>query len=139
MTWLLSLHPTVQMVWLRLLSFLFGSPFDTLEADHQPFGYVIPRNEGPGKVPHSSSASADILSEKKVSGSLANLPVNVEGKSGDPLLYSLLPPIIIPNISYSLRWQWYPITLFNELHHLNSEESMLEILKEKGKELLVLR
>ena len=42
--------------------------------------------------------SADALSEKKVSGSLANLPVNVEGKSGDPLPYSLL-PIIIPNMS----------------------------------------
>ena len=82
----------------------FCSPFDTLEADHQPFGYIIPGNEGPGKVLHSSSASADTLSEKKVSGSLANLPVNVEGKSGDPLPYSLLPPIIIPNISYSLRW-----------------------------------
>ena len=66
--------------------------------------YSTNGNEGLGKVSHSSSASADILSEKKVSGFLANLPVNVEGKSGDPLLYSLLPPIIIPNISCSLRW-----------------------------------
>ena len=77
----------------------FCSPFDPLGAGHQPLGYVISGNEGPGKVLHSSSASADAMPEEKVSGSLANLPVDVEGKTGDPLPYSLLPPIIIPNMS----------------------------------------
>jgi hypothetical protein len=77
----------------------FSSPFDPLGPGPQPLGYVISGNEIAGKMLHSSSTLADIGAEEESSGSLPNLPSDVEGKTGDSLPYPILRPIIIPNIS----------------------------------------
>ncbi|KAL5794893.1 hypothetical protein ACOSP7_003487 [Xanthoceras sorbifolium] len=77
----------------------FCSPFDPLGPGHQAFGYVVPGNEVPGKVLHSSPTTADVATEEEVTGSLATLSNDVDGKTGDSLHCSMLRPIIIPNIS----------------------------------------
>ncbi|KAK2650643.1 hypothetical protein Ddye_018132 [Dipteronia dyeriana] len=77
----------------------FCSPFDPLGTGHQAFGYVVPGNEVSGKVLHSSSTTADVATEEEVTGSLATLSGDVDGKTGDSLTCSMLRPIIIPNIS----------------------------------------
>lgn len=77
----------------------FSSPFDPLGPGPQPLGYVISGNEIAGKMLHSSSTLADTGAEEESSGSLPNLPSDVEGKTGDSLPYPILRPIIIPNIS----------------------------------------
>ncbi|XP_012083850.1 uncharacterized protein LOC105643363 isoform X2 [Jatropha curcas] len=77
----------------------FCSPFEPLGAGHQALGYVLPGNEVSGKVLHSSTTPTDSATEEEVTGTLANLSVDVEGKVGDSLPYPILPPIIIPNMS----------------------------------------
>ncbi|KAG8653680.1 uncharacterized protein LOC110614705 isoform X7 [Manihot esculenta] len=77
----------------------FCSPFDPLGPGHQALGYVVSGNEVPGKVLHSSSTATDTATEEDVTGSLANLSGDVEGKTGDSLPYPILPPIIIPTMS----------------------------------------
>ncbi|XP_030966508.1 uncharacterized protein LOC115987155 isoform X3 [Quercus lobata] len=79
------------------------SSFDPLGPGHQPLGYVIPGNEIPGKMLHSSSTLADAGAEEDSSGSLPNLPSDVEGKTGDSLPYPILPPIVVPNWSRGSR------------------------------------
>ncbi|KAM7264312.1 hypothetical protein ACFE04_001995 [Oxalis oulophora] len=64
----------------------FCSPFDTLGPTHQALGYVVQGND-------------DVAADDEVSGSLPNLSVDTEGKSGDSLPYPILRPIIIPNLS----------------------------------------
>ncbi|XP_050204087.1 uncharacterized protein LOC126654076 isoform X2 [Mercurialis annua] len=75
----------------------FCSPFDPL--GHQALGYVVSGNEVPGKVTPSSSTVTDTTTEEEVTGPLANLLCDAEGKVGDSFPYPILPPIIIPNIS----------------------------------------
>ncbi|GAV62042.1 NTP_transf_2 domain-containing protein/PAP_assoc domain-containing protein [Cephalotus follicularis] len=77
----------------------FCSPFDPLGPGHQALGYVVQGNEVPGKLLHSSSSMTDAVTVEEVSGSLANLSGDAEGKAGDPLPYPILRPIIIPNMS----------------------------------------
>ncbi|KAF5470038.1 hypothetical protein F2P56_010588 [Juglans regia] len=75
----------------------FGSPFDPLGPG--ALGYVMPGSEVPGKMLHPSSALADTTAEEEPTGSLSNLPIDVEGKTGDSLPYPILRPIIIPHMS----------------------------------------
>ncbi|KAJ8748974.1 hypothetical protein K2173_013413 [Erythroxylum novogranatense] len=77
----------------------FCSPFDHLGPGHQAIGYVVPGNEVPGKVLHSSPTVADSATEEDVSGSLKGLSGDVEGTGGESLPYPILRPIIIPNMS----------------------------------------
>ncbi|PQM37291.1 uncharacterized protein Pyn_36365 [Prunus yedoensis var. nudiflora] len=77
----------------------FCSPFDPLGSGNQALGYVMPGNEVPGKVLHSSSTMTDTAADEESSGSLADVSGDVEGKTGDSLPYPILRPIIIPNIS----------------------------------------
>lgn len=77
----------------------FCSPFDPLGPGPQAYGYVVPGNEIPGKVLHSSATTADAMSEEEANGSLNTLPGDVDGKTGDLLPCSMLRPIIIPNLS----------------------------------------
>ncbi|CAK7347853.1 unnamed protein product [Dovyalis caffra] len=76
----------------------FCSAFDPLVPGHQALGYVMSGNEVPGKAMHSSTVT-DAAAEDDVSGSLASLSSDVEGKTGDSLPYPILRPIIIPNMS----------------------------------------
>lgn len=76
----------------------FCSAFDPLVPGHQALGYVMAGNEVPGKAMLSSTVT-DAAAEEDVSGSLASLSSDVEGKAGDSLPYPILRPIIIPNIS----------------------------------------
>lgn len=76
----------------------FCSPFDPLGPGHQAFGFVVPGNEVPGKVLHSSSTATDAATEEEVSGSLASLSADVDAKAGE-LPCPILRPIIIPNLS----------------------------------------
>ncbi|XP_062091560.1 uncharacterized protein LOC133797618 isoform X2 [Humulus lupulus] len=76
----------------------FCSPFDTLGPAHQALGYVMTGNEVPGKVLHPPSTVTDSTVDEDASRSLAELSVDVEGKTGDLLPYHILPPIIIPNM-----------------------------------------
>ncbi|XP_015584405.2 uncharacterized protein LOC8289171 isoform X2 [Ricinus communis] len=77
----------------------FCSPFDPIGSGHQALGYVVPGNELTGKVLQSSSTVTDTAALEELTGSLANVSGDVEGKAGDSLPYPILPPIIIPNIS----------------------------------------
>lgn len=70
----------------------FCSPFDSLGP------YVMTGNEVPGKVLHSPSTVTDAVVEEETSISLTDLTGDVEGKTGDPLPYHILPPIIVPNV-----------------------------------------
>ncbi|KAM7512128.1 hypothetical protein LguiB_011003 [Lonicera macranthoides] len=72
----------------------FCSPFDPLGPPHQALGYVLPGTEVTEKV-----TMTDIVAEENVSGSLSNLPGDSEVKAGDSLPYTILRPIIIPNMS----------------------------------------
>lgn len=77
----------------------FCSPFDPVGTGPQTVGYVMPGNEVPGKVLHSSSVT-DVAVDEDTSGSLGNnLPKEIEGKGGDSHPYPILRPIIIPNLS----------------------------------------
>jgi hypothetical protein len=77
----------------------FNSTFDPLGPGHQALGYVIPGNEVPGKMLHSTSTLADTVAEEEASGSLSTIPSDVEGKTGDSLPYPILRPINVPNMS----------------------------------------
>ncbi|XP_030535309.1 uncharacterized protein LOC115744335 isoform X2 [Rhodamnia argentea] len=77
----------------------FCSPFDRLVSGHQALGYVLSGNDVPGQALHSSSPITDKKGEDEASGSSARLPGDLEGKTGDPLPYPGLRPIIIPNMS----------------------------------------
>lgn len=77
----------------------FCSPFDPLVTGHQALGYVVSGNDVPGQTLHSSSPITDKKGEDEASGSSARLPGDLEGKTGDPLPYPGLRPIIIPNMS----------------------------------------
>ncbi|XP_044491596.1 uncharacterized protein LOC123215520 isoform X4 [Mangifera indica] len=77
----------------------FCSPFDPLGSGHKAFGYVVPGNEVPGKVLHPSSTTTDVATEEEAPVSLASLRGDVDGKTGDSLPYSMLRPIIVPNMS----------------------------------------
>ncbi|GLT84385.1 hypothetical protein SLE2022_026200 [Rubroshorea leprosula] len=84
----------------------FCSPFDPLGPGHQAIGYVVPGNEVSGKVLHSPSSTTEVVPEEEVSGSMANLSSDVEGKTGDSLPYPILRPIIIPNMSRDRRHEF---------------------------------
>ncbi|KAH9733226.1 NTP transf 2 domain-containing protein [Citrus sinensis] len=77
----------------------FCSPFDPLGPGHQAFSYVVPGNEVPGKVLHSSSTTTDVATEEEISGSFASLSGDVDSKALDTLPCPILRPIIIPNLS----------------------------------------
>ncbi|KAI6702712.1 hypothetical protein NL676_011848 [Syzygium grande] len=77
----------------------FCSPFDPLVSGHQALGYVVSGNDVPGQALHSSSPITDKKGEDEASVSSSRLPGDLEGKTGDPLPYPGLRPIIIPSIS----------------------------------------
>ncbi|KAI3416829.1 uncharacterized protein J3R85_015098 [Psidium guajava] len=77
----------------------FCSPFDPLVSGHQALGYVLSGNDVPCQALHSSSPVTDTKGEDEASGSSARSPGDLEGKTGDPLPYPGLRPIIIPNMS----------------------------------------
>ncbi|CAH2069067.1 unnamed protein product [Thlaspi arvense] len=79
----------------------FCSPFDPLGPANQPLGYVVPGNEISTKVLQAPPTTSEAAGEEEVSGTLASLPVDVEGISGDAHTYPILRPIIIPNMSKS--------------------------------------
>lgn len=79
----------------------FNSTFDPLGPGHQALGYVMPGNEVPSKMLHSSSTLTETVAEEEASGSLSNIPSDVEGKTGDSFPYPILRPIIVPTISRS--------------------------------------
>ncbi|KAF8020461.1 hypothetical protein BT93_G1006 [Corymbia citriodora subsp. variegata] len=77
----------------------FCSPFDPLVTGHQALGYVVSGNDVPGPALQISSPITDKKAEDDASGSSARLLGDLEGKTGDPLPYPGLRPIIIPNMS----------------------------------------
>ncbi|XP_058221627.1 uncharacterized protein LOC131331748 isoform X4 [Rhododendron vialii] len=77
----------------------FCAPFDPLAQGHQAVSYVIQGSEVTGKLLHSSSKMADVVTGENVSASLSSLSGDGEPKTGDSLPYPILRPIIIPSIS----------------------------------------
>ncbi|WOK92760.1 hypothetical protein Cni_G01451 [Canna indica] len=75
----------------------FCSPLDAMGPGHQSVGYAVAGNDITGKVLNSSAASD--TSEEKASKSLNNSPGVIEGVKGDTLPFSMLRPIIVPNMS----------------------------------------
>lgn len=76
----------------------FCSPFDPI-GPSQSLGYAIPGNDVPGKLLRSPSTMQDAAMEEETTVAMADLMIDVEGKSGDLLPYPILRPIIIPNMS----------------------------------------
>ncbi|PIA50189.1 hypothetical protein AQUCO_01300731v1 [Aquilegia coerulea] len=78
----------------------FCSPFDPLGPGHQALGYVLPGNDGIGKVNHPSASQSDGVPDEKISGSFTDSSGSVgERQNADLLSYPILRPIIIPNMS----------------------------------------
>ncbi|XP_023540334.1 uncharacterized protein LOC111800741 isoform X1 [Cucurbita pepo subsp. pepo] len=77
----------------------FCSPFDPLGSGKQALGYVVQGPDLPTNMLHSSLTMNDSVTEEDAPRSLANLPSDVEGKTGDSHPFPMLPPIVIPNMS----------------------------------------
>ncbi|XP_022144393.1 uncharacterized protein LOC111014060 isoform X2 [Momordica charantia] len=77
----------------------FCSPFDPLSSGKQALGYVVQGTDIPNNMLHSSPTLKDTATEEEAPRSLANLPSDVEGKTGDSHPFPMLRPIVIPNMS----------------------------------------
>lgn len=77
----------------------FCSPFDPLGSGKQALGYVVPGTDLPNNMLHTSPTMKDTVTKEDAPRSLAILPGDVEGKTGDSHPFPMLRPIVIPNMS----------------------------------------